>query len=126
MKVRISAAAVGSLSLVWGAIGLYIVKLTLEPGGEPDDAAVLFVPILVLAAVGIALSARTLIARRDALPLGIFAAALAAAAALNTVIAPFANYGPWTTGDTIAWLLGGVNLLALALAGWTVCRSVRA
>lgn len=124
MKVRLAATVIGCLSLVWAAIGLYIVKLALEPRGEPDDAAILFVPILTAAALGVVLSARTLIARRDALPLGIFAAALAAVTALNSVIVAFADYGPWTTADTVTWLLGWANLVVLALAARILCRPV--
>lgn len=122
MKVRLTATMIGLLSLVWAGIGLYIVKLALEPRGEPDDAAVLFVPILTLAVIGFALSARTVIVRRGILPLGIFAAALGAATALNTVIVPFADYGAWTTLDMVTWLLGGANTLVLALASWILCR----
>lgn len=115
------ATAIGCLSLVWAAIGLSLVRLALEPRGEPDDAAILFVPILATAVLGLFLSARTLIARRGVLPLGIFAAALAAVTALNTVIVPFADYGRWTTADTVTWLLGWANLVVLALAARTLC-----
>ena len=78
--------------------------------------------ILTAAALGVVLSARTLIARRDALPLGIFAAALAAVTALNSVIVAFADYRPWTTADTVTWLLGWANLVVLALAARILCR----
>jgi len=116
------AAAIGCLSLVWAAIGLYIVRLALEPRGEPYDAAILFVPILATAVLGLFLSARTLIARRGVLPLGLFAAGLAAVTALNSVIVPFAGYGPWTTADSVSWALGLANAAMLAVAGWTLCR----
>ncbi len=122
MKVRLTATAIGCLSLVWAAIGLYIVKLALEPRGEPDEAAILFVPILTAAVLGVFLSARTLIARRGELPLGVFTAALAAVTALNSVIVPLADYGPWTMADTVTWLLGWANLVVLALAARTLCR----
>lgn len=116
------ASVVGGLSVVWAAIGIYIVVLALRPGGEPDDAAVLFVPILSLSLVGLGLSARAAVWQRGALALGIFAVHLAVAAGLNSVIVPFVDYGPWSTSDTVSWVLGLANVAILAAAGWTLCR----
>ncbi len=122
MKVRLVASAVGCLSLVWVGIGLVMAKLALEPGGEPEDIAVVIVVIVALSVVGLALSTRTVVFRRGIPALGVFAAVLAGAAGLNSVIAPFAHHGPWTISDSVAWALGLANALVLALAGWTLCR----
>lgn len=75
MTVRLVAAAVGSISLVWAAIVL-----------------------------------------------GVFAAHLAVASGLNSVIVPLADYGLWSTADSVTWALGLANASVLALAGWTLCR----
>lgn len=118
MSIRPLAAFVALLSLVWAGIGLWIVWLAAQPGGEPEDAVVLFAPILVLSLVGCLLSTRTLRRRNGAMPLSVFAGTVAASFGLYVALAPFAHYGSWATSDTVAWLLAIINVALLAGTSW--------
>lgn len=125
MSIRPLAAFVALLSMVWAGIGLWIVRMAAQPGGEAEDAVVLFAPILVLSLVGCLLSTRTLWRRNGAVPLSVFAGGVAASFGLYVALAPFANYGSWTTSDTVTWLLAIINVALLAATSWRLSQLAR-
>lgn len=126
MRIRSLAAIITLLSLVWTGIGLWIVRVAFRTGGEPEDAVVLFGPILGLSFIGCALSLRSLRRPDGAVALATFVGFVAVTFGTYVALAPIASNGPWTISDTITWLLAVVNVAVLVSVWWRLNRLARA
>lgn len=126
MRIRSLASIMALLSLVWAGIGLWIVRQAFQPSGEPEDAVVLFGPMLILSLVGCTLSLRSLRTGDGAAALATFAAFVAVSFGTYVALAPIARYSPWTTTDTVTWLMAALNVILLALVSWRLSQLARA